>query len=100
MNDHASDSVICRNGCQALWNITLNSKHIQSKKRFCLILFLTTANNKKKAGESGAIETIQEIMKIHINDKDICNIGCQALWNIATDSKHIQSKINICIFCF
>lgn len=49
------------------------------------ILFLTTVNNQKKAGKSGAIEAILNAMKKHINDEYVCHHGCGALSNITSN---------------
>ena len=53
----------------------------------------TTADNQVKAGECGAIEVILSAMKTHMNNADVCQAGCGALWSITVNGKQQpQSK--------
>lgn len=51
------------------------------------ILINHIANNQVKAGKFGAIEVILDAIKIHINNADVCEEGCGALWNITVNGK-------------
>ena len=46
-----------------------------------------TDNNEAKAGECGVVETIVSAMKTHMNNADVCEYGCGALWNITVNGK-------------
>ena len=52
----------------------------------------TTAPNKVKAGEYGAIEVILSAMKAHMSIADVCEQGCWALWNITADNGKQQPQ--------
>lgn len=53
-----------------------------------IITIVIPADNKAKAGEFGAIETILNTMRVHINDAGICVNGCGALMNITMNGKY------------
>ena len=53
----------------------------------------TTADNKAKAGECGAIEVILEAMKTHMNNAGVCEKGCGTLWNTSFGCSPIQKQV-------
>ena len=58
-----------------------------SQKTFItLSLSFFTDDHVKALGEAGVIEVIVKAMKEHINNADVCESGCGALWNIAINN--------------
>lgn len=43
------------------------------------------ADNQEKAGIAGAVDAIVTVMKAHIDDPDVCRLGCAALTNLTLD---------------
>ena len=43
-----------------------------------------------RAGEGGAIGTILNAIRTHINISSVCEAGCRALWNITVNGKTKQ----------
>ena len=54
-----------------------------------LVFTLYSIVNRNEARKSGAIEAITNMMKIYINDVDICLIGCSVLMDISMNGKRI-----------
>ena len=40
-----------------------------------------------KAGAAGGVETVVKAINTHINNGDVCENGCCALWNMAANGK-------------
>ena len=38
--------------------------------------------NRVKAGAAGGIEAVVNAMNTHINNADVCEYGCRALWSM------------------
>ena len=47
-----------------------------------------TAENKVKAGTAGGIEAVVKAINTHINNADVCEQGCGALWNMTVNGKN------------
>ena len=47
-----------------------------------------TAENKVKAGAAGGIEAAVKAINTHINNADVCQFGCHALWNMTNNGKN------------
>ena len=83
MNEHIKNGDVCKNGCDALWNITRgNGKQEPTQSPSFCSQFKRPDDNRIKAGEAGAIEAIVNAIKTHINNGDICENGCGALMSI------------------
>ena len=41
-----------------------------------------------KAGTAEGIEVIVKAINIHINNSDVCENGCNALWNMTANGKN------------
>ena len=46
-----------------------------------------TDENAAAAGEAGGIEVVVKAMNTHINNANVCENGCGALWNMAANGK-------------
>ena len=46
-----------------------------------------------KAGTAGGIEVVVKVINTHIDNADVCERGCDALWNMATNNGKITDKI-------
>ena len=71
-----SDS--CKKGCNTLWDLTDNNRKsvsLEVKKQI-------TVENKVKAGAAGGIEAVVKAINTHIDNSDVCEKGCGALWNM------------------
>ena len=55
----------------------------------------TTDENKKRAGNAGAIDVILDMMKTHINNAEICGRGYCALGIITINGKLLSQTINL-----
>ena len=52
------------------------------------------ADNQMRAGkEGGAIEVILNVMRTHINNAEVCEAGCGALYNITSNGKQIEAQM-------
>lgn len=91
MKTHANDAVICENGSRILWNITASSGTIVFK--YINDIFIIAADNQMKTGECGAIEIVLNAIKLHINNTNVCESGCGALWSITTNGKKYTQVI-------
>ena len=45
-----------------------------------------------KAGTAGGIEAIVKAINTHINNSDVCENGCNALWNMTANGKKTLIK--------
>ena len=45
-----------------------------------------TAENKVKAVTAGGIEAVVKAINTHIDNDDVCYVGCGALWNMAVNN--------------
>lgn len=50
-------------------------------------MFMILADNKMKAGDSGAIDAIVNTVNTHIDNVDICKCGCGIFMTITTIGK-------------
>lgn len=50
-----------------------------------------TADTRKKVMESGVIEVITQVVRVHMKNADICKIGCKVIWNILMKGKALIS---------
>ena len=41
-----------------------------------------------KAGKAGGVEAVIRAINTHINNTDVCENGCSALWNIINNGKN------------
>ena len=55
-------------------------------------------DNKVIAGKKEAIETIVNVMKVHMDNEDVCDNGCGALTNITSICKIIIQHDYKCMF--
>ena len=53
-----------------------------------------TAENKAKAGAAGGIEAVVNAINTHINNSDVCEKGCGALFNMSKDNSLNNDKAN------
>lgn len=64
------------------------------------LFIIYSAENQIKAGQSGAIEVILDLMKMHISIPGICECGCNTLKNIVLNCKFVLTyqylNITIC----
>ena len=47
-----------------------------------------------KAGAAGGIEAVMKAINTHINNADVCENGCSALWNMTVNGKKQLNKAN------
>ena len=43
-----------------------------------------------KAGAVGGIEAVVKAINTHINNADVCERGCGALWNMTVNGKNTE----------
>lgn len=85
MKRHIDNPDVCSNGCGTLNNIAINGKYLQTKVIYSVKPFSIAVNNRKKAGELGAIEVVLNVMNQHANNANVCLNGLGALNNITVD---------------
>ena len=91
MRTHINNAGVCEAGCGALRNITyIIGNFFMPLFNFQNHFFNSIAENKVRAGEGGAIETILNAIRMHINNAGVCKDGCGALWIIVVDGKTKQ----------
>lgn len=56
-------------------------------------MLIILVNNQIIAGELGAIDVILNVMRMHINDINMCNLGCSAFRTIMCSRKTINTPI-------
>lgn len=88
MKRHIDNPDVCSNGCGTLNNIAKNGKYLQTKVIYSVKPFSIAVNNRKKAGELGAIEVVLSVMNKHVNNANVCLNGLGALDYITEDSKN------------
>ena len=49
-----------------------------------------------KAGTAGGIEAVVKAINTHIDNDDVCESGCGALWNMTANNGKITEKHNKC----
>ena len=81
-----NNALVCEKCCAALGNITLNGFKLNKLliRRYDLYFFFVD-ENVVMAGKSDIINVIIKAMGIHINSPGVCEYGCVALSNIASD---------------
>ena len=47
-----------------------------------------------KAGAAGGIEAVVKAINIHIDNANVCEQGCGALWNMTANGKNNETVIN------
>ena len=45
-----------------------------------------------KAGTAGGIEAVVKAINTHIDNADVCEKGCAALWNMVLNGKNTETK--------
>ena len=45
-----------------------------------------------RAGAAGGIETVVKAINTHIDNADVCEQGCGALWNMTINGKEVTDK--------
>lgn len=85
MKTHISNAEVCQQGCGALSNISFHSKsnNVEITPGETITI---SVDNKMRVGECESIDTITNIMKMHVNDAEICYNGCGVLMNITINN--------------
>ena len=83
INTHTNNADVCCQGCGALMSMTAsNGKNIDKTSK----QIKQTSENKVKAGAAGGIEAMIKVINTHINNADVCENGCGALYNITANN--------------
>ena len=66
-----------------IWQKTTTVKHLSKHK--------TTTNeniveNQVRVGATGGIEAVVKAINTHIDNDDVCEFGCGALWNVTVNN--------------
>ena len=50
------------------------------------------AENQVKAGAAGGVEAVVKVINTHIDNAEVCENGCGALWNITVNGKNTKLR--------
>ena len=88
INKYIHYPLLCKQGCSALCDATTTiGKPFNTKDRK---IFLDI--NRVIAGTTGGIDAIIRALNTHINDSDVCENGCGALWNVVLGNSKKKLK--------
>ena len=91
INTHINNADVCKTGCGALINMTINGKNNNQKKKTQM---KWTDENKAKASAAGGIEAVVKAINIHIYNAVVCLSGCGTLYNMTANGKYNKTTSN------
>ena len=91
INAHINNPSVCHAGCTALLNMAINGK-IQAEQQNTM---KRTAESQVKVGAAGGIEAVVKAINTHINNADVCKMGCGTLGSMGFNNgkKHNKNKV-------
>ena len=93
INTHIDNADVCENGCWALRNMTFNNGKTANKNSKSTNEMLD--ENQVNAGTVGGIEAVVKAVNTHIDNADVCEQGCGALWNMTCNNgKNTDKTVN------